>query len=452
MNGNNNNVTYYDENASQALEEVNKQPQIGIVGDGSHRFTTLAAATNPAIEQECPDAEPLASEQAVDVVRRGTDNENAQKVWDAVDGGMSNGEAAAIASDLIQKNLSNVDFAGKDFEDTQKMLNMSAKMSSLNKELNNVKMQRDNLVAQSFKSGTIVNVADENMEPGDVIQYHLDKVKSVEELHKMLNGKVTDKAVADRINSFFINPKTGEKLELASGGPQVKTESEELDFRRAMLMYFKQNDEYMEKIDKEVQKLNEATEELNANISELLNPLKDNVYAYAVYLDEQNQPSEGDNEVVAKVKAANRTKAKAIRSAYTLENMIELVESKPSIIDNSLRDFRNETRLKEIGKRYSSKLRTAKIEFDLIPLLTNDTRDSLEYKVLPQGDYPAGLEGFTIFFIIRSLGMSLPNKEDEVFHAAIQVAWKQLLDGSMDEDIAAIIKKSLTKFLSYFNK
>ena len=146
----------------------------------------------------------------------------------------------------------------------------------------------------------------------------------------------------------------------------------------------------------------------------------------------------------------NLKKAHAIRCAYTLENMIELVESHPGIISNAKKDFRSENMIRQTGDRYMKKLRTARINFTLAPLLSDDIHDSLEYRVLPQGDYPAGFENFTVFFIIRSLAVTLPAKEEVTFHAAVYTAFTQLINGEMDEDVADMVKRSIVKFLSYF--
>ena len=106
--------------------------------------------------------------------------------------------------------------------------------------------------------------------------------------------------------------------------------------------------------------------------------------------------------------------------------------------------------IRQIGDRYRSKLRSADINFNLAPLLADDPHDSLEYKVLPQGDYPAGFENFTVFFIIRSLAVTLPAPEEVTFHAAVSVAFTQLINGTLNEDVADTMRQSITKFLSYF--
>lgn len=352
-----------------------------------------------------------------------------------------------------------IDFDGKDFKDTQVALNAQAKITMLRNQTAEAKEQRAMLTNNHFRRPNDANAGDsgigepigENLKPAadDIIQGHLDKFKTAKELESFLRGNVKDQKVADRINSFFTDD-DGDELELLTGGTTIKTPEQELDFKRSLLIYFKQNDEYISGIDTEIQKMEEAVAEFNSEMSTALNPLKDNILAYVSYLVDKGTPAENDDTSTIARKRELRKKAKMIRSGYTLENMIELVEKTPSIIQNSLKDFHNESRIKDIGERYGKKLKNSGVSITLFNLLSNDIKDSVEYRVLAPDEYPEGLEGFTIFFIIRSLSMSLPGKDDETFHAAIQVAFSSLLNGDLDADVASSMKEAIKKFLSYF--
>jgi hypothetical protein len=341
------------------------------------------------------------------------------------------------------------DFSGKDFEETQRALDISARLNSLSREKITVNEQKENLVKTSFKEPQVVNITDDTQPKSeDIIQMHLDNF-TLDELTRYVKGSLTDARVQARIDEFFENPDTHEVLELSSG-PAVKNKTEEYDFKRGLLLYFKQNDEYIAKIDKELEAMNQTTAEFEDNIAQALNPMKDNILAYTEYLFKESEPADDDTAQVSRAKRIKRKKAYAIRSGYTLENMVDLMNRSPKIKEHALSDFHDSARLREIGERYARKLKTAKIGFDLFPLLSDDPHESLEYRVLPQGDYPAGMEGFTVFFIIRSLGMSLPNSEDQLFHASVQVAFTQLIKGEMDPDVAETVKRSIQKFLALF--
>ena len=342
---------------------------------------------------------------------------------------------------VVDTSKQEIDFSGKDFEATQRLLSETAKLTSLKKDSEAVKAKKQEIVDHSIKDKEAV----------DVIQEHLDKFETPESLEKYLSGKLTDPKVKERINSFFTNDETGDVLELIEN-ERVKNETDELDFKRGLLLYFKQNDYYMKKIDEEIEGLNKATEELSSNISEALNPLKDNILAYANYLLEESVIKEDDTEEVKRFKKLRAKKAIAIRSGYTLENMIALVEEHPSIIDNALRDFRTDNRVRDIGERYARKLKTGKINFNLFSLLSDDIHGSLEYRAIPKGDYPEGLENFTVFFIIRAMSMGLTTMEDITFHASAQIALSKLMENTLDPDVAETVRKGIIKLLSYFDK
>lgn len=341
---------------------------------------------------------------------------------------------------MTENTNQTIDFESKDFEETQKLLSTTAKLGGLRNQVADVHAQKSSILNAS--------VGDDN---NDVIQKHLDKFDTVESLEKYLDGKVTDNKVADRINEFFTNDETGEVLTLLDND-NIKSESDELEFKRGMLLYFKQNDYYISKIDEEIAELDKATKELNDDLSTALNPLKDNILAYAEYLEKQSVIEDTDDDVTKSKKRKTAKKAKAIRSGYTFDNLIELIETHPSIIDNALKDSKNDDKIREIGKRYQSKLNNKNITFNLFQLLNDDIHNSLEYCTLPIGDYPAGLENFTVFFIIRAMSMGLTTDEDVTFHASVQVALTRLKDGTLDEEVADTVKESMIKLLNYFDK
>ena len=334
-----------------------------------------------------------------------------------------------------------MDFDGKDFEATQKLLSDTSKINSINKEIEKAKTQKSE----------VVNDAIDDDDAEDVIQMHLDKFETIEELEKYLDGDVKVPEVAAKVNEFFTNDDTGLVLELKKN-PNAKTELDELEFKRAMLLYFKQNDYYTKKMDEEIEKMNIEMEEANRELKEALNPLKDNILAYAEYLKSKSEILDSDDVKTVKVKKANAEKADAIKYGYTLQNMIDLIEKNPSIIDNALNDFRKDTKVMEIGERYGRKINSQKIGFNLFSLLSDDIHDSLEYHVLPQGDYPEGLEGFTVFFIIRSMAMGLTTNKDKIFHASVNISLTRLMEGSLDPEVAETLTDAIKRFLSYFNK
>lgn len=338
------------------------------------------------------------------------------------------------------KETKEIDFSSKDFEVTQQLLQNTAKLNTLGDNVNQIQKQKDVIVKSAIGE-------DENS--SDIIQEHLDKWEDHKKLAEYLKGSLKERQVKDRINSFFTNDETGEVLEMTFSETR-KSEEEQLTFKRDFLLYIKQSDDYMKLIDKEVEELNRSTDELSSDIAAALDPLNDNILAYAEYLEREAVIEEGDSREEVKRKTGLAKKAKSIKSGYTFENLFELIEEHPTIVDNALRDFKNEQRIKEIGKRYAAKLRTAKVDFNLFALISDDIHKSLEYRCLPKGDYPDGLENFAVFFIIRAMAMGLNKKEDIVFHASVQISLSRLMDGTLDEDVAIRLKESIINLLNKF--
>lgn len=347
-----------------------------------------------------------------------------------------------------------IDFSGKDFEKTQELLNIRARIEGMNKGISALKSNKHALTESTFAPLKTVTIS-QNDQPNaintsdDVIQYHLDQFETIEELQKFLAGSVEVPEVAKKIESFFTHPTTGEVLEINSTSA-AKTKKDELEFKRSLLIYFKDNDIYMKKIDEEIKKLDEATAEFNSNVRDVLNPLKDNLYAYANYLFEHSEPAEDDTSEMKKKKRLDREKAIAVRSAFTLENMFQLIREHPNIINNAKADFESQDKIRTIGQRYMNKLKSAEVNFNLAMYLGDDPHKSLEYLTLPKGSYKEELAGFTVFFLIRSLAVSLPERSSKLFHAAAQIVLGQFIEGKLDPDIAAIVKENIIKFLKMF--
>ena len=58
-----------------------------------------------------------------------------------------------------------VDFSGKDFEETQKLLNQTAKVNSLNRDIKEAKKERMRVIGETFKPGAENNEEDKYPTP-----------------------------------------------------------------------------------------------------------------------------------------------------------------------------------------------------------------------------------------------------------------------------------------------
>lgn len=334
-----------------------------------------------------------------------------------------------------------IDYSQLSYDEVREIVSTVAEKDELNRKKEAVRSQQVNIMKSSVKG----DMADDAL---DIIQTNLDGFEDLDTLKHFLSGPVTDPDVKKRINTFFTD-ESGNEVEINSEG---RTEGEELEFKRGLILYFKENDYYIEKIDEELQKMEEATEEFNVNMSNLLASIKDDLLNYANFLEDDAGNMEVTSPQEEKIKKSKLSKAASIKNGYTFSNLIKLVEDNPKIIDNALYDFKHEERIKNIGKRYSDKLKTNNINFNLFNLLSDDIHDSLEYRTLPLDEYPSGLENFAVFFIIRCMAMGFNSKEDIVFHATAEVTLSKLMNNELDGEIADMVKDSLIKLLNYFDK
>lgn len=339
-------------------------------------------------------------------------------------------------------------FAGKDFADVQKALELQSKINTGKGHIKDMKTQKTDIMTASF--------VEENGR--DILDAKLAKFKNADELAIYLKGNVLVDPTLTRINEFF-EDNDGQRLTLkASAAKKLNVINDknkkhlrkDLEFKRELLLYFKRMDDAIAGITEEQAKLEEAQKEFDKNLSTALNPLKDNILAYADHLEREADAMEGIDYKTKKLRDQKKKKAYYIRSGYTFENMIALVKDNPGLVRNALSDFRNDNRLTEIGKQYGKKLEQGNIGLTLFPLLGNYPEDSLEFKLLPMDSYPTGLEGFTAVFLIRYLAHELPSMEAQVFQASVYTALQRALDNTLDKDVLNTIKNGMIEFLSYF--
>jgi hypothetical protein len=334
-----------------------------------------------------------------------------------------------------------MDFTGEEFTRSQAVLNTSSKLNQLNKQIDEQRDQSKKVLDEAFGSDTELNGSH------DIIQGHLDE-HTLEEIQRMLNGSGKRPVPAtereDAINSFFTD-ENGEMLVLATHDT-IQSTADELEFKRGLILYLKQSDYYIRKIDEEVDRYNkdmeEFTKEMNSEISDILNPLRDNILAYAEHMKLEAE------KLPAGMKRRSFLKtATAIKSGYDFGILFDELNKHPNIMKNAIGDFYSNQKLRDIGKRYSDKLKSNKVEFNLFGFLSDKPEESLEYQILPKDSYPAGLEGFFAFFLIRHFSMGLTTPEDRHFHASVYVCLERLTDLTLDEDVAESVKDKIISLL-----
>lgn len=337
---------------------------------------------------------------------------------------------------------------GKDFKDVQEIVGNMAAMNTNRNAINEAIDQSKKIAKSSFEEDF----------GRDIVEGNLEKFKNVNELIVYLSGPVLSDRTRHRIESFFMD-ENGNSLTLtanskkAAGSNDKNAKSKQLkadlEFKRELLYYFKRTDDAIEGITKEQEKLQKAQEEYDKDMATVLNPLKDNILAYAEYLESKAKDMPETTLKEKQDKKYQMDKSYYIKCGYTFENLIELAKN-PSIRKHAMEDFRRDSSLKDIGRRYQAKLNQGNITLNLFSFIGNSPEESLEFKVLPQGDYPAGLEGFTVVFMIRSLIHMLPGNNGQIFQSSAYIALDKLVNNKLDPAIKTTMQNGIRELLSYF--
>ena len=264
------------------------------------------------------------------------------------------------------------------------------------------------------------------------------KKYSVEELEKKLKDD-------SFVESFFVNPLTQEPMEMTV---DFENKAKEMDFKRGLLVYFKSTQEAFSKIDEEYDKLDEATREMQANVKDALNTLSDNVLAYIELLsDKANDMEDGKNK-----KALLKT-IKYIRSGYDMSIYSEAIDEHPSIADRCVKELGKESDIQSFGKRYMSKLKTAKVRVSLIEFASDiqSNKKSFEELVLIRDEQYIVPDLF-VYSLIRFFAMADWNDVDvRKAHASICLVIRKLLTNDMVEDVKAQVVDAIAAYLKKFN-
>lgn len=321
------------------------------------------------------------------------------------------------------------DLSLEQIETLSKYVHMEGIKSSLNDELSKTVEAKNELL------GSLTGLDNEK----DFLSEKLANFKSTQELSLYLKN---DK----NLEEFFVNPETGETLELSI---DIEDKQREKDFKRELLIYLKTTDDAYAAIDKEFEEMEKATDEINADLKEVCTQLSDNVLNYVGYLEDKAKEME-DKEAAAKLLKAT----KYIKSGYTLEVFNESLDKYPSVARHTVEELINKKGIDTVGQRYLKKLRANEIKVSLIPLISNPENNvlSIEKSVMIKDDEYI-MEDLFIYSIIRYFSMA--NWDDANIkraHASIALVMKRLISGELDADVKNDVLTAMTKYLKRFNE
>lgn len=308
------------------------------------------------------------------------------------------------------------------FEEMINLVDVEAVKIKYKNEMKEVATTRKNLTRQTLGFGY------------DKMEEAMDKrltEMTMEEFDSKINTK-------EFVESFFVDG-NGNTINFDNGN--LKDGVDDFKFKQQFLTYVKSTMEYENNIDHELEKLNEETEKLNTEIKEACDMLNDNILTYIAYMREKaetmEQPQKGKI-----LKYMN-----FIESAYTFDEVKKVIDRYNTIPANTLKEFTNPVRSKDIIKNYERKVKTHKTT----PVLTALYKMmSFEKKFLKPSQYEPEMEGLFLFTLIRYFSMSNFNDCDKKMHSAMCVTFKNLYEGKLADSSQELVLKNAAEYLELY--
>lgn len=260
----------------------------------------------------------------------------------------------------------------------------------------------------------------------------LEKIKQAppsDEFKKMLIKN------PELVNEYLVD-EFGRPLELAIS--DQLTPERELEFRRDFLVYLRASQEYNDKIDEEFAKKEEAEKEFNKEISECIKLISDNFLMHVQQMEESiNDPS-----LTPEQQKRRRKRLDAIKSGYTFQYFIELLDKHKGLKDNVKKDFNNPIRKSHIITTYAQKTKKAVVNPVLGVMLHND-QVSLERNFLTDDDYD--VEGLMLFFMVRSFSMSGFEDLNRTLHSSLSLILSKMVKNDISDEFKAEVVENMRK-------
>lgn len=248
----------------------------------------------------------------------------------------------------------------------------------------------------------------------------------------------------DFVESFFVNPDTGEKLEMTI---KFDSKQREMEFKRGLLAYFKSSQEAYIQIDKQFEELDKATAELNVGLSEACNALSDNVLTYvSAMTDKANEVTD------EKVKAKMLRTLKYIKAGYDMSIFSEMLDEYPSVAKKVAAELTHEPTIQRIGKQYASKLKANKVKLSLVAFASDieSGKKSFEEIMLIREEQYIVPDLF-VFSLIRFFAMANWSDPDiRKAHASVSLVIKKLLANEFIDEVKKDIIDAIVTYIAKF--
>lgn len=306
------------------------------------------------------------------------------------------------------------------------------------KELQKIANVTSNVVSAQRK------LADTLHGRGEVLKFVNGDIESIEDKLKSFGSseKLSEYIKNDEnVNSFFIDNE-GNEITLNLPKEYKKscaTDSDIVNMKRQILVFLKQSQIMTDEFQKIVDDYNKEQESIE---KEMGTTVKDIVIDYLRYSLEQEK-SIKDGEKI-------NSELSHLLSGFDFRIEKDTLKSVPSIVEHTLKDFRDTDKIKEYGERYRSAINKANSLATLISFISNYPDTSIEESFLPPDKYKKGYENFFIFSLVRYYAMTYWTPQVRRMHAMTISILQQFLDNTLPSDLKERYAENISSYLEAF--
>lgn len=304
------------------------------------------------------------------------------------------------------------------FDEMTKALEIGTAKNQFEKSLEDIKQGQGELLS-------VIN----NSESKDVFKEKLEQYDLA-----TLTVKVKDNNFIDSI----LTDENGNPMDITG---EFSSKDREYEFKRDFILYFKSSQEYEHKIDNALESINNDYKEFETDMENICNTMSDNMLAFVEELKEKSLKLNGKEREKAELHIDH------IESAYNMSIFLKVIDTHPSIITNTLREFNNTVLFNDVISKYEKLCSKAKVE----PIFSNiikKERMSFEERFLVPGSYTR--ENLFMFILIRYFVTNKIQGLELKLHSALSVCIRNIYRDRMIDNVKDRFLSSITTLVNKY--
>lgn len=269
---------------------------------------------------------------------------------------------------------------------------------------------------------------------------------------KFMDNEYTDDTIKlytkdlDTINLNFFTRDDGTVIKVKSGSG----ETEQYNVKKDFIVYLNGFYDMEKTIVADIDAINKdiadfKNEEVSSMAATIANGIKSGIEA------RKKESLQMDDEF----EKSNRLKLlDRMESGYTFQAMIDVLERYPKVARSTIDDMKNAEKVKEVGKRYVTKLHQRNVVSTLYGTIFDDISKSIETQFLCKEDYVEGYENLFAFYLIRFFSKEdwSPKSYTKEMHNACSIILNNLLSGNLDKELRDEVVANITKIWRKFKE